>query len=199
MIKPPKISIEYLGKSNDAEFLRIKHNKYRLKYTNGEISDEFTYDSVDRKNIDAVIILAHYGAYIYLRSAVRPALLERGENNLWELPAGLIEPGEDPIDTARRETEEELGFTVERKELRELGHYTLPSVGLIGERIYFFSVAVNPQDRKEPSLDGSPLEKYGEVKQFELTELLRLIDEGEIKDAKTELGVRRFYSKYFQD
>ena len=31
------------------------------------------------------------------------------EQELWELPAGTLEPGEAPLDTARRELEEEAG------------------------------------------------------------------------------------------
>lgn len=194
----PNIKIEYVGKLEPlySTFLSVRHEILRLKYENGEISDEFNFDSVTRRCIDASVILAYKGPNIFLRSAVRPALRGRGEYNLWELPAGLIEPDESPAECARRETEEELGFALNTSDFKELGSYTYPSVGLIGERIYFFELNVTNHVRGQPSLDGSPLEKYGEIIEVPIEKAMELIEHGELADAKTELGIRRFYDKY---
>lgn len=180
-------------------FLDVKHYKCTAKYPDGSTSETFSHDVLTRKNIDAAVILAHEDTRIYLRSCVRPALFERDDCNQWELPAGLIEPGESPVDCACREAEEELGFSLKPENFKELGHYTFPSVGTIGERIYFFSVSVKAENRTEPSLDGSPLERHGIVEAFDIDQALVMIQKGQLRDAKTELGIWRFYHRYFSD
>src|ERR1700758_361882 len=57
----------------------------------------------------AVVAVDDYGQVLLVRQ-LRPAV---GVTVL-ELPAGLIDPGESPIETARRELEEETGYVAER-------------------------------------------------------------------------------------
>lgn len=57
------------------------------------------------------------------------------EMEMWELPAGTREPEEEPIETARRELEEETGYSAGRiRPLMEF--YTTP--GICTERMYAF-------------------------------------------------------------
>jgi ADP-ribose pyrophosphatase len=190
-------------------FLRLSRRRLVARYPDGSVSPEFVYDEVDRRAIDAVIIAAHFergGArWIYLRSAMRPPLYfrdasrspvaEAGTGALWELPAGLIEPGEQSasgvFEAARRELEEELGFAVKASDFQALGPSTLPAPGFIAERHFFVRVEVRPDTRAEPSLDGSALERFGRVVALPLSQALALCESGRIEDAKTELGLRR--------
>lgn len=204
--------IEDLSPPGQTGFLRLRRRRYRAHYPDGTVSAPFVYDEVDRESLDAVVILAHYRAqdgtrYVYLRSAVRPPVANRiperspvpeldpPHGGLWELPAGLIEPSEQnpsgPPRAAQRELEEELGFEVELEALRELGPSTFPAPGFVGERHFFFEVEVDPERRREPSLDGSALEQFGEVVAIPLERALKLCSTGKIADAKTELALRR--------
>lgn len=54
----------------------------------------------------AVAIVAHDDLHLWLVRQPREAV---GERELLELPAGKVEPGEDRLDTARRELAEEVG------------------------------------------------------------------------------------------
>lgn len=193
-------------------FLRLQRKRYRALYPDGSVSDEFIYDSVDRRALDAVVILAHFRdeagrRHVYLRSSVRPPLSERTPERspvpeldpphgvLWELPAGLVEPHERELsgvrESARRELLEELGFSVPSEALTPLGPSLFPVPGMIAERLFFFSVEVKPQERVEPTLDGSPLEHFGAVLSVPLPDALNHCRSGVIMDAKTEIGIRR--------
>ena len=191
-------------------FMRLVRRRLVLRYADGTRSEPFLYDEVDRKALDAVVIAAHYrdegATHVYLRSALRPPVALReakrspdaesvGRVALWELPAGLVEPeDQDPAGifrTAQRELREELGFAVPVDRLRRLGPSTFPAPGFVAECHYFFSVAVTPERRGAPTLDGSVLERAGIVVGLPLNKALELCASGEIADAKTELGLRR--------
>ncbi len=216
----PEIRLELVrdvSPSDQQGFLRIVRRLYRAHYPDGSVSAEFPYDEVDRKAIDAVVIIAHYAAtdgkrHVFLRSAVRPPLAMRDARRspvpeldppnglIWELPAGLVEPSEQepggPQRSACRELEEELGFSVPLPSLRELGPSTFPGPGFIAERHFFFEVEVDPESRSEPSLDGSALEHFGAIVAIDLERALELARTGEVCDAKTELGLRRLRERY---
>lgn len=204
--------IEDLSPKGASGFLRLLRRRYRAHYPDGSASEPFEYDEVDRRAIDAAVMLAHYEdvrgvPYVYLRSSVRPPVAmrdkvrsplidERDHGLLWELPAGLVEPGEQTtegvVGTAQRELMEELGFEVTREALQPLGPSVFPAAGFIAERHFFFHVAVDPNLRRAPELDGSPLERFGEVIDVPLREALAWCEDGGIEDAKTEIGLRRF-------
>ena len=123
-----------------------------------------------------------------MRPPPRPSGARR---RLWELPAGLVEPGEEPAAAAAREIDEELGFTVAAASLRELGPWTFPAPGIIGERHLFFHVEVDPSSRGTPGEDGSALEAGAAIVAIPLADALEHCRRGAVPDAKTELGLRR--------
>jgi ADP-ribose pyrophosphatase len=204
--------IEDLSPKGASGFLRLVRRRYRAHYPDGSASEPFEYDEVDRRAIDAAVMLAHFTdargrVQVYLRSSVRPPVAlrdkarsplldEHDHGLLWELPAGLVEPGEQTpegvVGTAQRELLEELGFDVAREALQPLGPSSFPAAGFIAERHFFFHVAVDPNQRRVPYLDGSPLERFGEVIHVALSDALEWVSSGHIEDSKTELGLRRF-------
>ena len=98
-----------------------------------------------------------------------------------ELPAGIIDPGEDPLDTARRELAEETGYT--SRELVRLG-LIHPCIGYSDEEIVVYLAR-----------GLVPLEAEGEhdefVEPFELSleEALAWIEQGRITDVKTIIAL----------
>ena len=192
-------------------FLRLVRRQLAAVDSQGRVSAPFVYDEVDRKALDAVVIAAHYvdaavGRRVFLRSAARPPVLLREAsrnphpdharaNGLWELPAGLVEPDElseqGIVRCAQRELLEELGFDVSLAQLLPLGPSTFPCPGVIAERHYYFHVVVDPGQRREPTLEGSAIERLGAVSEVTLSDALDWCREGRLEDAKTELGLRR--------
>ena len=209
----PKLSLELLEDLSPPGngFLRLVRRRYRASYPDGTWSAPFLYDAIDRAAIDAVVIAAHFvdatGARrVFLRSALRPPLTLRSrahsplpdeacDGALWELPAGLVEVSERSpegvVRAAQRELHEELGFAVPLESLRALGPSSFPAPGFVAERHFFFEVAVDPEARAEPTLDGSALERFGVVADVSLNEALAMCRAGVIEDSKTELTLRR--------
>jgi 8-oxo-dGTP pyrophosphatase MutT (NUDIX family) len=218
MIKdPPNIKTHLLDFCYSEEsFLQIKHLKLKLEYPDGSFSKEFNHDVVGRKAADAVVICAYESSHlksigslrkvgsvytnseyipskVWLRSCVRPAIATAKPfpntfGNEWELPAGLIEIYEDPVDAVVREIKEELGFTINKKDVQLMGRPLYAAVGMSRESLYFYSVNVKDLERCLPSEDGSALERFGEC------ELMLIEDAIQVGDLKTELGIRRLIS-----
>jgi ADP-ribose diphosphatase len=171
-----------------------------VSYPDGTESDSFPYDVADRRALDAAIIVAHFASagvrHVYLRSAVRPPCALRGlhpanEGGLWEVPAGLVEPGEDPASAAARELGEELGFVADAGAMKALGEWMFPVPGMIAERNLYYCIEVDPRMRATPTEDGSALERAAVVCAIPLSEALEHCRSGAIRDAKTELALRR--------
>ena len=97
---------------------------------------------------------------------------------IFEAPAGTIEPGEDPLQTAYRELIEETGFAAQRMQAKGF-IYTTP--GYTDEKIFLFEAR-----------DLSPSWEYGkdedeiiEVVDVAISDLPAMVCDGTIIDAKT--------------
>jgi len=100
---------------------------------------------------------------------------------LLEIPAGTLEPSEPVLECARRELIEETGY--EAGTLKPLlSCYMAP--GYSSEVIHFFVARGLREVVKEPELDEEIA-----VERLELEEVLGMIAENVIEDAKTIIGV----------
>ena len=96
---------------------------------------------------------------------------------LYEVPAGRLDPGEAPIDCARRELLEETGCSAERIEPLYT-FYTTP--GFIDEQIHgFIAVGLTRGESKREA------DEFMTVETLTLSHALELIQKGEIRDGKT--------------
>ena len=183
-------------------FLKVRHVELSVDQR-GDRSPAFPYDVIDRVALDAAVMVPWFmknGArHVVVRSALRPPLFLAGaaapdlaSGYLWELPAGLIEPGEAPIAAAARELNEEIGTNLGPDRVRPLGAATVPVPAMIAERQFFFSVEIDLAELTVASGDGSPLERVSKLATATVDELLELVRTGRLPDAKTELGLRRF-------
>lgn len=102
---------------------------------------------------------------------------------LWEIPAGTLEPDEDPVDCAVRELQEETGFKPGRLEALG-GFYVAP--GYTTEFIYLFLAS----DLQESQLDGDS-DEFIEAQRVTFVEALAMIERGDIVDGKTVNGLLR--------
>lgn len=102
-----------------------------------------------------------------------------------ELPAGRLEPGENPDLAIKRELEEETGYIA--KTWRSLGHiYTTP--GICDEKLYLY-YATDLEFKKQKPDDGEIIEFF----EYNLNEVFDMIKTGEINDAKTICALTRAF------
>ncbi|HEX6048399.1 MAG TPA: NUDIX hydrolase [Gemmatimonadaceae bacterium] len=103
------------------------------------------------------------------------------EEVLYEVPAGRLDPGEDPLDCARRELLEETGCRASHIE-HLYTMYTTP--GFTDEKIHVFMA----EGLERGETDHEP-DEFITVEGVTLSAALGLIQRGEIKDAKTALSI----------
>ncbi|MCC6609380.1 MAG: NUDIX hydrolase [Burkholderiales bacterium] len=99
-----------------------------------------------------------------------------------EIPAGKIDPGEDPLRTAQRELLEETGYSA--REWRHLGTIH-PLVAYSNERIELYLARGLVEAQAAALDDGEFLETFT----LPLTEALNWVGDGRITDSKTMIGL----------
>jgi ADP-ribose pyrophosphatase len=102
---------------------------------------------------------------------------------LWELPAGSVDPGEEPEAAAKRECHEEIGQlpdTVVR--LAAL----LPTPGYCDEEMIFFRVSGLSVPEEAAALDE---DEDIEPRTFTIADAREMVRRGEITDMKTVVGL----------
>ena len=104
---------------------------------------------------------------------------------LLEIPAGKLEKGEDPMETAKRELEEEAGVRANRLELLFVLY---PTPAYTNEKIYIYRAYEG--ERVAAHLDEG---EFLSVLWLDKDEVLELIKRGEIKDAKTLVALQSYF------
>lgn len=166
---------------------RVEQVRFKHELFNGEMSEEIVRLNLDRGDSTAAVIYNEVDGTIILTEQFRYPTYEKGQGWLLELPAGVVEKGEEPIKTMRRELEEEIGFTV--NSLAPIGIFYL-SPGGTSERIHLFYVNVTNHNQTSA---GGGLESEGEnIRRVTIKaqDALQKIRTGEICDAKTIIGLQ---------
>lgn len=103
----------------------------------------------------------------------------------WELPAGTVDPGDpSPLDTAKRELEEETGYTAEH--WLELGSF-YPSPGSTSEEIFLFAAA-----GLTPTAQNLENSEQIELYKFSMEKVKELVQTGEIKHGGGLAAILRY-------
>lgn len=140
----------------------------------------FTRENLIHPGAVAVVPVLPDGRLLFIRQFRYAA-----QRELLELPAGTLEPGESAQACARRELEEETGFTA--RSLRRLG-VCYPVPGYSTERIgLFVARGLRPtQQRLEP-------DEVIRVVRYSPTQVRQLIARRQILDAKSLVGLLYYF------
>ena len=125
---------------------------------------------VPMMDVDHVVLIQQY----------RPAI----GKTMWELPAGMTDPGESPAQAAARECEEEIGLVPGK--LERLGGF-FPTPGFCDEELIFYRVS----DLREPSGQrrGPDEDEDIQPKVVTVAEARSMVARGDIIDLKTAFGL----------
>jgi len=156
-VKPLKTEVEF-----DTPWFQILGKTMR--------EGEAPYYSLKLQDYSSVVALTEEQHVLIVRQ-YRPAV----ERYTLELPSGLVDAGETPVETARRELLEETGY--ETGTVEDLGAM-LPDTGRLGNRI-FSCVATGVR-----RVEGRAPEEGIEVLKWPLDELMRAIADGRFDHAQ---------------
>lgn len=124
------------------------------------------------------------GEIVMIRQFRPAAHLANGQGEMVEIVAGRVEPGEQLMETARRECEEEIGVTPSA--LLELFSY-LPTPGLTDEEVTLFVAAVDASrvpERTHPT-EG----EYIDVLRVPIDTALAALGEGKMHNGPLVVGL----------
>jgi ADP-ribose pyrophosphatase len=155
----------------DGSLLKVKRDEVRLP-NGGTAVREY----VEHPGAAMVIALLDSGELLLERQYRYPL-----RRHMIELPAGKIDPGEPPLETARRELREETGYTA--SEWRHAATIHL-AIGYSDERIEIF--LARGLKHEGAKLDD---EEFLEVLSAPLATALEWVREGKITDAKSVSGL----------
>jgi ADP-ribose diphosphatase len=159
--------------SFESSFFQVLTEKVRLP--DGSVRDYYT---VKHPGAVAVVPVDQEGRILMVRQYRQAA-----EDNLLELPAGKLDPGEDPSACARRELAEETGFVCEHLELLA-SYFTSP--GFTDEKVHVFEGRELRKVEEPPGSDGGePLS----IEWLDRQDVLSAIYDGRIVDGKTIIGI----------
>ncbi|WP_445430366.1 GDP-mannose pyrophosphatase NudK [Chryseobacterium indoltheticum] len=180
-MQEPHVSIEKTEILSD-NWYTLKKVTFTIKKENGDTETQ-SREAYDRGNGAVVLLYNTHSKNVILTKQFRLPTYINGNPTgmLIEACAGLLD-NDNPEDCVKREAEEETGYKISKVE-KIFEAYMSP--GSVTEILHFF-IAEYSDDMKIN--DGGGLEDEGEnieVLQLTFDETLSMIDNGEIKDAKT--------------
>ena len=147
-------------------------NRIHVTLPNGH---ESARDVVRHRGAVAVVALTDDGRICLVRQ-YRTAL----DRVTVEIPAGKLDPGEDPMDCAVRELQEETGMQAERMAFLTT---IATGVGFCDELIHIYMATGLTFAQSNPDED-----EFINVDLVDLSELIDAVLDGKVEDAKTVVG-----------
>lgn len=155
----------------DGRILSLRVDRVLLE--NGQ---ETVREVIDHQGAAGVVAFDEEGKLLMVRQYRYPI----GQEML-ELPAGKIDPGETPLQCAARELQEETGYKAET--LTELGR-VYPAAAYDVELVHlYYAQGLTPVQQ---NLDADEILS---VERIDFDEAVRMVLNDEILDSKTQIGI----------
>lgn len=160
------------------------------KFAGGLSAPVKRYNLKRSEAVAALIYVQDIQRLLLIRQFRYADYVHRGKGWITEIVAGVIDPGETPLECVRRETLEEIGYEVNAFQ-PIASVYSTP--GITTERIHIFLGLANSNDRKN---DGGGLNvEHEDIQLIEWTieEAREHLLTGTLEDAKTILALQYFF------
>ena len=138
--------------------------------------------------ITGVAILPEVNGRLGLLRSFRYAV----DSFVWEVPRGFLDPGEEPLQAARRELQEETGLVCSEHGLAGLG-FIMPEPSTIAGKAALFTAR---NCRTSPAPSAEPEVGLGKLTFFTIREAWSMLDRGEIVEACTLSLIYRYVTRY---
>ena len=173
----------------------FKMNEVTLKYKkyNGEWSKEIKRELFGGAQVSAVLPYDPVKRKIILIQQFRPGTISKNfDNYLYEIVAGIIDSGEDPETTARRECLEETSCAV-KKIIPVHGYFPAP-----GSSESFYHLFVAEVDSFEgKKIMGLKTENEDIlVKCYEISDVKKMLEDGKIINGLTLIALQWFFLNF---
>lgn len=169
------------------DFFKIEEAHLRFELFNGKMSPSVRRLSLERGDSVAVLVFNRTTEKLILISQFRYPTYKNNDGWIIETIAGMIDNGETPEESARREVQEETGLDIDAFESIATFY---PSPGGSSERIFLFYSEVSGEKAKYKETGGL-IGEGEDIKAVEISiaDALKKINAAEIVDAKTIIGI----------
>ena len=156
---------------------KYKGKILNLRIDNVEsVNGESTREIVEHSGGAVVLPLLPNKNVVMIRQFRKPI-----ERDVLEIPAGKIEQGESPEETAFRELQEETGYMANNMTLLTKMY---PSVGYSEEILYIY-LATDLEPGETDFDENEDIDTYS----YHIDDLYEMVMEGKIQDAKTQVAI----------
>ena len=182
---------------NEIKILKEKtaFNK-KLIIEEGKISinkKKVSHERVLREDASAVLVYNAETGKVILTRQFRFAIASKSKEDILEIVAGKIEGGKSPDETAIREVEEETGYRTKKENLKLLlSCFSTP--GYSSECFYIYYARVTNADKISEGGGEEKENEFIQVTELGLEEFRSMIQNAEIKDAKTYIAALYLFS-----
>ncbi|MDB5273952.1 MAG: hydrolase [Chitinophagaceae bacterium] len=163
----------------------------KLILQEGQIKDEhnniYTRIRINRQDASAVLLFNTDSNKVILTQQFRYPVTAHSDENLLEILAGKVDPGEVPLDTAIREAEEETGYRIHLSNIRFLLSCFV-SPGYSTERYHLYYATVTNADQQSQGGGLASENESIQLVELEVEDFRKRINDGRIQDAKTILA-----------
>ena len=166
---------------------RIEEMKLRHELHGGGMSEPITRLSLERGISAAAVVHRTDTDELVFTEQFRASTYDNGPGWLLEVPAGMVDGDELPIEAIRRELVEEIGY--DAPELRPVSVFYV-SPGGTSEQIHLFYAPVTAANQQ--SAGGGVAHEHEDirVRAIPREDVRRMLMNGELSDAKTIIGVQ---------
>ena len=169
------------------DFFKVEEARLRFEQFNGEMSPLIRRLSFVRGDSAAILAFNLDTQKIILINQFRYPTYDNGHGWTTEVIAGMVDKGELPKESAQRESMEESGLTVSAFEHISTFY---PSPGGSSEQIFLYYAEVSGEYAKYNKTGGLAAEGEDILSlEISLEDALDKIKTGEIRDAKTIIGI----------